>query len=297
MNNISIVICTYNRLFYLKKALQSLLEQTLFQKKQYVCEIIVVDNNSTDGTLEYVREIQKKYSYVRYCKETRQGIGYARNTGLEQAQYDIIAYIDDDERAASDWAENILQVFQREDNVGCVGGPYYLEDKDKIPTWIPQSMYTVLGDVHLSDSESVTELFDKGLCGGNFAVHRKAYEQIGGFPLLGRKGELLLADEDDLYTKQIYQAGFRVLYNPQAIVHHALIESRMKLSYFMKHGKGMAYTRAKKCKIPKYFFELLWNILRSPVVIVLNYQERLKIFCRIASSYYKLEKSLKDLFL
>ena len=59
----------------------------------------------------------------------------------------------------------------------------------------------------------------------------------------------------------------------------------------------MAYTRAKKEKLIKYFFELVWNIIRAPFVIALNYKEGLKMLCRISSSYYKLEKSIKDIYL
>lgn len=292
------VICTYNRLKYLKKAIDSLLNQTICKNSDILFEIIIIDNNSNDGTYEYVKELQKRQSVIRYIKEKRQGIGYARNAGLANAQYEIIAYIDDDEQAAMDWAEKILKTFTKMDNVGCVGGPYYLENKNSIPWWIPKSMYTVLGDVHLENSNfEIVEFINRGLCGGNFAVHKEVYEKIGGFPLLGRTDELLLSDEDYLYTKQIYQAGFRVMYNQNAVVHHALIADRLKLSYFLKYEKGMAYTRAKKEKLIKYFFELVWNIIRAPFVIALNYKEGLKMLCRISSSYYKLEKSIKDIYL
>jgi len=75
---LSVVVCTYNRAQLLTEALDSVCNQTL-DKSRY--EIIVVDNNSADGTRELVGEFCRRFSNVRYCFEPQQGLSYARNRG------------------------------------------------------------------------------------------------------------------------------------------------------------------------------------------------------------------------
>lgn len=291
------VVCTYNRVEFLKKAVNSLLSQTIIEKSDVKWEIIIVNNNSTDSTEEYLLEIAKTNENIQYVFEEKQGICHARNSGFHAARYDIIAYLDDDEWADSNWAAELIRVFKENDRVGCVAGPYYLENKDRLPFWISPSSYAVLGDVWINtNQESYCEMGRVGFGGGNLAINKDACVKAGGFPLLGRKGELLLSDEDTLICYAIYDAGFKLFYNPKAIAHHALIPSRVKLSYFLRYAKGMAYTRAKKEKTLDYFCELIWHIIISPFKILLNFRNILKCLMRIASASYKLEKSLSYYF-
>ena len=90
----SVIICTYNRCESLRQILQCLLFQD-FDKFKY--EIIVVDNNSTDNTREIVTEMSKSSAVsIKYIFENRQGLCYARNTGIQYARGEIIAFTDDD---------------------------------------------------------------------------------------------------------------------------------------------------------------------------------------------------------
>jgi glycosyltransferase involved in cell wall biosynthesis len=295
--NISMIVCTYNRVELLKKTISSLLKQTIIQKNNVKWEIIIVNNNSTDGTEEYLLELANNNKNLQYVLEKNQGLGYARNAAIRAAQYDILAYIDDDEWAEPTWAEEIIRVFADNYNVGCVAGPYYLENKESLPFWISPALYGVLGDVWLeTNQEDYSEMGRVGLGGGNLAIRKEVCLKLGGFPLLGRKGEILLSDEDTLMCYAIYDAGYRLFYNPKAIVHHVLIPSRVKLSYFMRHAKGMAYTRARKEKMHRYLFELIWHIMISPFKIILNYRNILQCLMRVASAKYKFEKSLSLYF-
>ena len=66
---LSITICTYNRIEYLKKCLKSILDQT---QGSEIIEINIIDNNSTDTTKDYITELQKKFPEVNYFVEKRQ---------------------------------------------------------------------------------------------------------------------------------------------------------------------------------------------------------------------------------
>lgn len=89
MNFISIIIPTFNRSPLLKRALDSVYEQTFLEY-----EIIVIDDGSTDNTAEL---IQTQYPSVNYIYQANKGVSCARNKGLEVAKGDWLAFLDSDD--------------------------------------------------------------------------------------------------------------------------------------------------------------------------------------------------------
>ncbi len=93
---VSIVIPAYNVAHYLDEALESARAQTY-----RAFEIIVVDDGSTDETAQ----VAQSGGDVRYLKQERQGCGLARNTGVEMARGELLAFLDADDL----WAPNKLE--------------------------------------------------------------------------------------------------------------------------------------------------------------------------------------------
>lgn len=105
---ISIVIPVYNDKHYLGACLEALENQTV---KPF--EVIVVDNNSPDGSIE----IAKKYTFVTVIHEPRQGIVFARDAGFNEASGDILARIDSDSILPPDWVEKVGKAFSERTNM------------------------------------------------------------------------------------------------------------------------------------------------------------------------------------
>jgi glycosyltransferase involved in cell wall biosynthesis len=286
---LSIIIPTYNRLELLKNTIQSILIQN-----NPNWELIVVDNNCTDGTREYVQGIMKDNHKVRHVKEIRQGLSYAKNAGAYNANNDIIAFIDDDEWADPEWVDQILKVFIENANVGCVGGRTILENKQDIPFWIPPNLYGCLGDWLLPYSSDRYHIVGRiGLGGGNMAIRRDIFNQVGGFDeRLGRTGTILLADEDRIMSYKIYDAGYQLAYNPKAIAYHVLIKSRMTIQYFKRNARGMAYSRATKEKVFNYLFEFIYRVIRFPIALIYP-KHFMHSLMRLYTAFYKLEGAIK----
>lgn len=96
MNNtmplVSIVIPTFNRSLVLRECLESVVNQTYEN-----IEVVVVNDNSTDDTLNVLEEFQKKYKFLRYFNNDGKGVGSARNLGITMAKGEYIAFMDDDD--------------------------------------------------------------------------------------------------------------------------------------------------------------------------------------------------------
>ena len=93
---ISIIIPTYNRLPILRKCLTALEKQTLAPNIIQEYEIILVDDGSTDNTLEWIAENKTNFPHLTTLQQNHQGPAAARNLGIEKAQGDTIIFIDSD---------------------------------------------------------------------------------------------------------------------------------------------------------------------------------------------------------
>lgn len=100
---ISAIIPTYNYARFLPDAIESVLAQDYPD-----LEVIVVDDGSTDNT----RDVCARYGErIRYVYQTNQGLSAARNTGLREARFDLVAFLDSDDLWRSDKLSRQMQVF------------------------------------------------------------------------------------------------------------------------------------------------------------------------------------------
>lgn len=93
---VSIVVPMYNVSNYLKRCLESILNQT-YQN----IEVIAIDDGSTDDTLKIANEFEKKDSRLRVLSQENKGLSEARNVGIENSNGEYIFFVDSD-----DWLEN-----------------------------------------------------------------------------------------------------------------------------------------------------------------------------------------------
>ena len=101
---VSVVIPVYNSASTIEACLGSVIGQSF---KDF--EVVVVDNNSTDGTRSMVKRAQKKDGRVRCILEKVQGRGPARNKGLRSAKGEVMAWTDSDCTVPSDWLEKLAR--------------------------------------------------------------------------------------------------------------------------------------------------------------------------------------------
>jgi glucosyl-dolichyl phosphate glucuronosyltransferase len=236
---ISVIISTRNRADQLRSCLEALAGQEGVTPE--ACEIIVVNNGSTDHTEQTVRTAQQRFPRIEYLYEEKLGLSIARNAGACRAKGTILCFTDDDAIASPHYVVEILSSFD-DPLVACVGGRVLASWPDGVPPdWFPSTYAHVVAQTCFGDT---ARRMRKGEFpfGCNIAFRKEIFETFGGFDeSLGKKGgNNIWGEEIDLCHK-LQRHGYRFFYNPRAVVSHVVGRHRATQNYFVESlfGKGI----------------------------------------------------------
>ena len=112
---ISIIIPVYNTSKYLHRCLDSILNQTFCD-----FELILINDGSTDNSLEILREYEAKDSRIVVIDKPNEGVSSARNQGIEIAQGEYIMFCDSDDYVAENWCVILIDGIQHHPNSLCI---------------------------------------------------------------------------------------------------------------------------------------------------------------------------------
>lgn len=268
---LSVILCTYNRERYIYNVLQSIAAGGFGDY-----EIVLVNNNSTDGTESECQRFAKDHPEVamRYCVEKQQGLSYARNRGIMESQGEVLVYVDDDAVVNREYLQTYADFFNRNKEAVAAGGPITPRyDGCEEPSWM--SHYTrqlVTGELNLGTRERE---FPKGAFpgGGNAAYRKSVFNEVGLFNVeLGRKGNSLIgAEEKDLFDKMTSR-GMKFYYLPNAILYHLIPPKKLTQDYFdrLTYGIGVSERyRTQQIGRKKYLNRLLKEAVKWGGTMVL----------------------------
>lgn len=232
----SVIIPTYNRLDHLRSAVNTVLRQTYEP-----LELLVIDNNCTDGTDTAILALAAADARVRYVHEPVQGLNPARNRGLAESRGELVAYFDDDELAPTWWLESLWKCYQETD-ADAVGGGYRPLWEGLPPRWLNNSecFKEAIGVMTGGRDRRPAEW----LLGGNCSYRRKTLEQVGGFgDFVGYRGGGSLADGADVALGgRLRHAGHELWYEPAAYIFHKMPASRHNLSLILRRTFWSSYS-------------------------------------------------------
>lgn len=117
MKKISIIVPVYNVEKYLNECIESLLEQSYTNS-----EIILINDGSNDKSGFICDEYSKKYSNIKVIHKKNEGLGFARNTGIDNATGDYIVFIDSDDFADRDLVKDLYDSIKLNNSDTCIGG-------------------------------------------------------------------------------------------------------------------------------------------------------------------------------
>ncbi|NDJ17111.1 glycosyltransferase family 2 protein [Myxacorys almedinensis] len=198
---ISVIIPAYNAESFIATTLQSVLTQT------YPClEIIVVDDGSTDRTVEIVQALAKTDPRIILLHQANAGVATARNLAIQASRGEFIAPLDADDIWYPENLEKQLQVMLRSDeSVGLVyaWSIYITEDDALTPTC----------QINCVEGETYIPLLHGNLLGNasSCLIRRSCFERIGGYNAELKEQNAQGCEDWDLYLRIAEQYQFRVV--------------------------------------------------------------------------------------
>lgn len=238
---ITVIVCTYNRCRLLPKTLASLANSVAPPEVDW--EVLVVDNNSTDGTGEVVRDFSSRYpGRFRYVLEAKQGLSYARNTGVRESRGKLLAFTDDDVVVDPGWLWSLTSGLRSGECVGAAGR-IIPELESSLPYWFPDDEPHAMGPFAAFDLGPEPVALTQAPIGANMAFLKQMFEAYGGFRAdLGYSGNNVMTNDDTEFGRRLLNDGQRLRYEPAALVHHFVPTHRIQKGYLLRwwFGKGRA---------------------------------------------------------
>jgi len=190
---VSVIIPVYNYDRYLGEAIESVLRQTYKP-----LEVIVVDDGSKDQSGEVARSFADRG--VQYCYQVHAGIGPTRNTGVELAQGDFLAFLDADDRWPLEKLERQLEAFDADPALEMVFGQALQLQNG--PEW----------EAGIKEMKVDVTRMVPGMVPGTMLIKREAFLRVGNFPSGLKVGEFI-----DWYARAV-QLKIRSLVLPELLL-------------------------------------------------------------------------------
>ncbi len=189
MPNISVIVCCYGGENTIEECLRSLLNQDLNRE---LFEVIIVDDGSKDKTSGIIKKfiksnLKEKHNIFQYYRKTNEGLSIARNFGTEKSSAELVVFIDEDAIAYRNYLSTIVEYFNENRGINCVGGKIELyNDENNFAELIQDSIF----------SYSI-KTNNKTVIGTNMAFRKSILHEAGGFqPEFTYRG-----DESALFAK------------------------------------------------------------------------------------------------
>lgn len=218
---VTVAVCTRDRVDDLRQCLDAL-GRSNYER----LDVVVVDNApSTDATQ---RLVEDEYPRVRYVREPRPGLDWARNRAIIECRGDILAYTDDDVIVDADWVSALVRVFAADPEVMAVTGlviPHELETSAQrmferyggFGRGFRRQWYRAPRDRSIAALHGGAGKFGTG---ANMAFRRSVFETIGGFDPALDVGTCTNGGGDLEMFFRVLKFGHTLVYEPAAMVRH-----------------------------------------------------------------------------
>ena len=242
----TVAIPTYNGENRLPELLGRLQKQ--INTEDISWEIIVIDNNSNDNTAKLIRDYQATWEYpfpLKYLLETNQGAAYARQRAINEANSELIGFLDDDNYPVSNWVEKAYHFGQNNPRTGAFASQIHpnweIEPPDNFQQIAPFLAITERGNLPLVYQPQKKLLPPSA----GLVVRRQAWlESVPKKSILtGRVTGNMLTGEDLETLSYIQKAGWEIWYNPEMEIYHQIPQWRLQKEYLLPFFRGIGLSR------------------------------------------------------
>lgn len=262
--------------------------RTATHQQDFIWEIIVVDNNSTDDTAQIVQAYQAdwpKQCALRYCFEPKQGAAFARTRAFKEARGELVAFLDDDNIPAPDWIEAAYAFGRTHPNAGAYGsqihGAFEVTPPKNFERLAPFLAITQRGSEPLRYEPAQKVLPPSA----GLVVRKQAW--LDSVPsqliLTGRTAKSMVTGEDLEMLSYIQANGWEIWYNPAMQLYHKIPYWRLERKYLIPFFRGIGLSRyvtrmlsVKPWQRPIATLAYMTNDLRKIAFHILKYGVRVR---------------------
>lgn len=246
----SIIIPVYNTERFIKKCLDSVLQQTYT-----AYEVIVVNDGTTDASGEISESYSKKYNQIRVITQENKGLGGARNTGIDAAEGDYLVFLDSDDYIREDMLE-VLHRALKEGYPDVVAFDAYMVDMSgaihgrcSIQTYPSSRANLSAKDLLMMEPTSCFKIYRRQLFQENriYFPERLWYEDFATIPRVALHIQKMTYIKEPLYF---------YVQNPDSITHSKYSERMLEIT--RAFDCVLKYYKDKE-KFEDYYQELEWN--------------------------------------
>jgi GT2 family glycosyltransferase len=221
MDKVSVVLLNWNGIQYVDKCVESVINQTYEN-----IEFIIVDNASTDGSIQI---IQKKYPLFRYLLNNKNyGFAKGMNQGIEISKGEYVLLLNNDVYLDSNYIKEGLSRIQKDEKIGFIGGLEYIWKADKLT----DKLHISCGPMYLRKRMQMTgknNFYDEQVCfgiTGSFPiVRKKMLDDIFSVSGYYFDEDFETGWEDTDMRFRAFLRGWRTLYYPNIRAWHILSAS------------------------------------------------------------------------
>lgn len=247
-NGTSVIICCYNSAARIKETLLRLQKQIV--PGNFYWEIIIVNNASTDNTVDFIKSILKQADLNnaawRIIDEPKQGQMHARITGAKNANYECLVFCDDDNLLSENYvfvAHKVL--FKNKETAAVAGRNMPVTNAEAYPDWFKEYGHYYAIGIPAEQSGDITK---RGfVLGAGLITKRSLFLKVFNeqYPSLlnGRNGEQLTTGDDFEYCKRLRLWGYRFYYDDRLQLDHFIPKERLTIDYRNRLLSGIMQSR------------------------------------------------------
>jgi GT2 family glycosyltransferase/glycosyltransferase involved in cell wall biosynthesis len=208
---VSIIVVNFNGVKFLKDCFNSLFNLNYPKSK---LEIIMVDNGSTDNSIEFVRN---NFPKVKILKNDVNNYCRANNLGINRAKGEYIAFLNNDTKVEKDWLSELVKIISEDNRIGAVGGKTLYPDGKISNVGHYELPNFYWGEKGAQEEKDRYEEIGKrpSLCGVAVLYPKKVFDNLGLFD-----EDFIVYMEDVDMSYRLIKADYTLVYAPKAIIYH-----------------------------------------------------------------------------
>lgn len=261
---VSVVIPCRNEVNYIEKVIQSIFEN---EYPSDLIEVLIVDGMSTDGTIELLHELQRKYTQISLIVNQKQKTPFAFNLGIKQSKGDVVMICGARFILSKNYINEIVSVLNNHPEVGCVGGRIINIYENATSEIISKAMASKFG-VGFNNFRTITnDVFVDTVTPPAF--RKSIFDELGYFD------ERLTRNQDDDFSYRIIKEGYKILLKSNISFQYFVRASFSKLfKQYRQYGYWKVFVNKKHKTVTtlRQLFPLFFliSILLFPILIMIN---------------------------